>query len=452
MEVFDDRRGSAVMVAAFLALLYVGVTLVSLGPRSISLQGSLMSWTHSTATSVTQAHVSVRCDRSQRDYDLCSINGSSLLDPNSSTFFIMDPNRSNQTDVVMKIHPYPRKKDKAAISLVKEISIIATPPKVPCGVTHNSPALVFSTGGYTGNFFHDLNEGLIPLYITIQTIFYDQDITLVISDWREWWVRKYADLLLHLTHHPVINMDNQTATHCFPSVTVGLIKHGPMVINAAMIPHPQTLITFQELLQKAYSNTSNTLGLDNIDLKKHKSSRARPRLVIIQREGAGAGRVILNIEEVTAVSEEVGFEVEVLEPKQSSRLADSYSLIHGSHAMIGVHGAGMTHLFFLRPGSVLGQIIPLGTEFVSWDCFEKPARVLGLRYSKYEIEVAESSLIEKFKVDELVLKNPEAYVGGNWSNMHVYMKLQNVKLDIPRFQRFLKTVYENAREFMDKGY
>ncbi|KAK6149134.1 hypothetical protein DH2020_016659 [Rehmannia glutinosa] len=37
-----------------------------------------------------------------------------------------------------------------------------------CDVHHDAPAVFFSTGGYTGNLYHEFNDGILPLYITSQ--------------------------------------------------------------------------------------------------------------------------------------------------------------------------------------------------------------------------------------------------------------------------------------------
>jgi protein O-GlcNAc transferase len=118
--------------------------------------------------------------------------------------------------------------------------------------------------------------------------------------------------------------------------------------------------------------------------------------------------------------------------------------------MLAVHGAAMTHLLFLRVGMVLGEIVPIGTDWLAKTFYEKPARVLGLEYMKYKIEVNESSLAEKYGANDLVLNNPQAFVNGDWPKAKVYMKTQNVKLDMVRFRKYLKEVFVKAKRFMDK--
>ena len=116
----------------------------------------------------------ISCDRSHRNYDFCTISGPTVLDPTSSII----PN---------------------------------------CEIQHEAPAILFSAGGLTGNIFHDFNDGFIPLFITMNSIFPDQDVVLVISKARDWWVSKYTEILRTFTKYPIISLDNDTITHCFPS-------------------------------------------------------------------------------------------------------------------------------------------------------------------------------------------------------------------------------------------
>lgn len=51
--------------------------------------------------------------------------------------------------------------------------------------------------------------------------------------------------------------------------------------------------------------------------------------------------------------------------------------------MFGVHGAALTHFLFLRPGSVLVQVVPVGLGWVAETCFETPAKAMKLEYIDY---------------------------------------------------------------------
>ena len=37
----------------------------------------------------------ISCDRSHKNYDFCTISGPTVLDPTSSTFYVMDPKKAH---------------------------------------------------------------------------------------------------------------------------------------------------------------------------------------------------------------------------------------------------------------------------------------------------------------------------------------------------------------------
>ncbi|KAF2325438.1 hypothetical protein GH714_028693 [Hevea brasiliensis] len=271
----------------------------------------------------------------------------------------------------------------------------------------------YSLRGYTGNFFHDFNDGIIPLFITIHSVFSEnQEFVLVISKARDWWVRKYADLLQTFSKHPIINLDNDSSAHCFTSATIGLVSHGFMTINPKLLPNSQTLIHFRSFLDRAYGRHRGENHATTVN-----SLKRRPRLVLMSRSG-GVGRVILNQIQVKRIAEKIGFDVTIFEPTANTPLWQAYAVINSSHAMVGVHG-----------------------------------RAMGLEYMEYRIEVEESSLVDKYDKNSLMLKDPIAFQGKKWSNdiMSIYLKEQNVRLDLARFREYLKNAYKKAKKFVDKG-
>nr|KYP63925.1 putative glycosyltransferase AER61 [Cajanus cajan] len=344
----------------------------------------------------------------------------------------------------MKIRPYPRKGDKTAMSNVNEVTLTAAPPKLSCAVTHRTPAIVFSAAGYTGNFFHEIDENFIPLFITINSLFPNQDVTLVVMDGNIWWFQKYAELLSAFTpHRLIIDTKNLSTVHCFPSATIGLIKHGPVIIDPTLLqPHPKTLHDFRALLDKTYAKVDTTPNHQN-------GKNSKPRLTLIDRRGS-VSRVMSNQGEVIKVAEELGFNVHVLDPTRNNSMANVYRVVHDSHVLLGVHGAGLTNFLFLRPGSVLLQVVPIGLEWSSRTYYENPPKLLGLEYIEYKIEANESSLSERYGANSLVVKDPSAFHKHIWSKQRIYLKEQNVGIDLVRFRKCLTNAYEKAKIFMSR--
>ncbi|KAG7640381.1 Glycosyltransferase 61 [Arabidopsis suecica] len=383
---------------------------------------------------------SITCDRSHTNYDLCSINGSCNLDLKTGTLTLMDP---TSAPLVEKIRPYPKKADNWIMPRIKELTLTSGPLGLPrsCDITHDLPAIVFSAGGYTGSIYHDLMDGFIPLFITANSVYPDRDFIPVVVNAKEWWMPKYIDILGTFSKHkPILLLDKESVatTHCFTSAIVGLITHWPMTIDPTQIPNSKSLVDFHNLLEKAFTTNISTLIT-------HK-----PRLMLVSRYG-NIGRVILNEQEIKEMLEDVGFEVIIFRPSKTTNLKEAYKLIKSSHGMVGVHGAALTHLLFLRPGSVFVQVVPLGLVWASKPCYESPAKTMKLEYLEYKVNVEESSLIEKYNRDDLVLKDPIAYRGMDWNatKMKVYLKEQDVSLDVNRFRKHMNEAYKKAKIFMD---
>ncbi|KAL6983416.1 protein O-GlcNAc transferase [Sarracenia purpurea var. burkii] len=380
------------------------------------------------------------CNRSHPSYDICSINGPAVLEPTTSTLYLIG--HTNSPPHMEKIQPYPRKWDVFRMNHIKEVILTSGPPSPPCTVQHNVPALVFSVGGYSGDFYSDFYDEFIPLFITVNSIFSGRDHVLVISNVHHWWIWKYADLLRSFNKHPIINLDNDTATHCFPSATVGLMSLDSN--SPKPVPKPKTILHFHELLEKTYGHNHSSNAI---------VPRSRPRLVFVGRRGS-IGRLIMNRAEVKNVAEDEGFDVVDFEPKYATSMHEAYELVSSSHAMVGVHGAALTHSLLLRPGSVLMQVVPLGMEWMAEVFLGNFARDMGLDYMEYKIGMEESSLADMYGKDEIVLKDPKAFLKekGGWSSKSVelYLKKQNVRLDLVRFRGYLNKAFVKAKAFMER--
>ncbi|KAK6931301.1 Glycosyltransferase 61 [Dillenia turbinata] len=389
----------------------------------------------------------ITCDPSRYEYDICSINGPNVLSPNISTFFAMDPTNSIQsTPSIEKIKPQPRKTLPHIMSKVNELTLISGGPKGPkCEVQHNFPALVFSTGEFTGNFWHDMADGLIPLFFTAKSFFHDQDFVMVIDQSYDYWINKYRDLLHGLSKQRIIRMDQETRTHCFPRAIVGLIRHGYMTINPNWLPNPMTLHHFHDFLVKTYGHG----GRNQHTVSHQPRARRRPRAVFIRRHH---GRVLYNYAEVKRAMEETGFEVIEFEPTMETSMHESYAIFSSCHALIGVHGAGLTHLLFLRPGTLLLQIVLIGQDNPAKNCYKTPALEIGLEYIKYKISIYESSYMEKYGKDSVVFKNPKSFLKGDSIKEYydLYIKNQDVTLNLTRFRPYLEETYEKAKDLMDR--
>ncbi|CAA7408382.1 unnamed protein product [Spirodela intermedia] len=309
----------------------------------------------------------------------------------------------------------------------------AQPP--PCDVTHTAPAVVFSTGGYAGNFFHDVSEVLIPLFLTAGQL---RHVQLVASDYQYYWVAKYRRVLDHLAGSPeqagVVAAASPSSpveptVHCFPAAVVGLKYHGNLACNATAPPGGVTIHDFRRFLREALSLSPLTPNPPPAE------DQRRPLLVLLSRRNS---RALLNEAAVAELAREVGFRVEVAGPEALNRLEAFSRVVAGAAVLVGVHGAGMTNMVFLREGAVVLQVVPWGLQWAAMAYFQWPAEAMGLQYMEYKVAVEESTLSEDYPPDHPVLADPWAIdrLGYNVSGP-VYTDGQKVRLNLTRFRESL---------------
>ncbi|KAG0574131.1 hypothetical protein KC19_VG236600 [Ceratodon purpureus] len=126
-----------------------------------------------------------------------------------------------------KLKPYTRKWEEGSMSTVNEVmrtSQIANPnrrlPK--CDVHHKVPGVIFSTGVYTGNLYHEFNDGLIPLFITSQHL--RREVVVIISSFHDWWYTKYQDVVGQISKYKLIDLDSDKRVHCFPKIEASALS------------------------------------------------------------------------------------------------------------------------------------------------------------------------------------------------------------------------------------
>lgn len=359
-----------------------------------------------------------------------------------------------------KIKPYTRKWETSVMDTIDQLDLISKHEKSAthhqCDVTHHVPAVVFSTGGYTGNVYHEFNDGILPLYITSQHL--NKKVVFVMLEYHTWWIMKYGDILSRLSDYPAIDFSGDKRNHCFPEVIVGLRIHNELTIDPSLMQENKSIVDFRNLLDKAYwprirgliqkeelealSPSSGTLLEFRKDVQEAKMKK--PKLVILSRN---ASRAITNEDLLVKMAVRIGFRVEVLRPDRTTELAKIYRSLNSSEVMIGVHGAAMTHFLFMKPGSVFIQVIPLGTEWAAETYYGDPAKKLGLKYIGYQIMPRESSLFEKYDKNDPVLQDPRSISEKGWEyTKKIYLDSQNVRLNLARFQKRLVRAYQHCKK------
>ncbi|KAF8668972.1 hypothetical protein HU200_052184 [Digitaria exilis] len=408
---------------------------------------------------------SLCCDRSSERADICFARGDLRMHSASSSFLLVSGNSTAAAEEE-RIRPYTRKWEANVMATIDEVRlrrVLAgdSAAAAHCDVRHDVPAVLFSTGGYTGNVYHEFNDGILPLFVTANHL--RRRVVFVILEYHDWWITKYGDVVSQLSAFPPIDFTADRRVHCFPEVIAGLRIHGELTVDPSKTPEGKSIADFRRLLDDAYRGRIEFL--DNLELRRnnkqrhrhrrgagvvvpgapprHTSSRhelRRPRLVIVSRTGS---RVIENEADVVALAADVGFDVRVIRPDRTTELCKIYKELNASDAMVGVHGAAMTHFLFMRPGKVFIQVVPLGTDWAAGAYYGEPAARMGLRYVGYKILPEESSLSREYPTGDPVLMDPAGVAQRGWDvTKKVYLDRQNVRLDLARFREELVKAHQ----------
>ncbi|XP_021724196.1 EGF domain-specific O-linked N-acetylglucosamine transferase-like [Chenopodium quinoa] len=385
----------------------------------------------------------IYCDRSHFRTDVCFMKGDIRTNSSSSSIFLYSsttpkaplldiPTNYDEHELQHEtIKPYTRKWETSVMNTIDQLHLISKHKPLAnsghkCNVTHHVPAIFFSTGGYTGNVYHEFNDGIIPLYITSQH--FNKEVVFVILEYHTWWYTKYSQIISQLSNYPPIIFNSNSKTHCFQEAVVGLKIHNELTIDSSM--SKANTLGFRNLLSRAFHAPKRV-----VNLKK------KPRMVLLSRSGS---RGITNEHALIKLAKKIGFSVHILKPNRNTELGIIYKEISSSDVMIGVHGAAMTHFLFLEKNRVLVQVIPLGTDWASENYYGEPAKKMGLKYIGYKIHPRESSLYYKYDKDDPVLSDPNSVNKKGWEfTKKVYLDDQNVRLDLKRFGKLLVRVYDD---------
>ncbi|TVU01875.1 hypothetical protein EJB05_52641, partial [Eragrostis curvula] len=407
---------------------------------------------------------SICCDRSDFNTDVCFMSGDVRTDAASLSLLLFPPPHqpppaSNVTATVEeeRVRPYTRKWERFIMGTVQEVRlrrVVKRPEEKEaadqhrCDVVHDAPLLVMTAGGYTGNFFHAFSDGFLPAWLTVQHL--RRRVVLGVLAYNPWWAGTFGEIISGLSGYPVVDLLNDKRTHCFPGAIVGTRFHGILTVDPARLRDNKTVADFHHFLAGVYEPKENDHITKPETMKKEPATtttvtRRRPRLGIVSRKGT---RVIENQASVARLASSVGFDVVILETANGMPLSAVYAAVSACDALVGVHGADLTKFLFLRPGHAsLTQIAPIGISPIARDCFGKPSKRMGLLYEQYEVAGRESSLSRKYALDDVVLTDPETAVkrNGGWKFVaNVYLRGQNVSLDLGRFRETLVRMHSHA--------
>ncbi|CAN1317672.1 Alpha-1,3-arabinosyltransferase XAT2 [Linum perenne] len=299
---------------------------------------------------------------------------------------------------------------------------------------YESPGVIFSLGGFSGNYFHAFTDVLIPLFATSRN--FNRQIHLLITDNRPWLLSTFRIFFQALSRYNPVDIDNKQGQgssgeiHCFSRLILGLKGKHEMELSINPSESKYTMTDFMKFLRHTYSlKRPNAVKLLPSDSKLI----IMPRLLIISRNKT---RAFTNVNEIAGMARKLGYKVTVAELDRN--MSKSAEIMNSCDVVMGVHGAGLTNMVFLPENAVLIQVVPVAADFVSRTYFQEPSNDMNVRYLEYKIKKEESSLMDKYPIDHIVFTKPSSFMKQGWDIFKsIYLDNQNVRLDIRRFRRTL---------------
>ncbi|CAD5163176.1 unnamed protein product [Musa acuminata subsp. malaccensis] len=369
------------------------------------------------------------CDFSQRRSDTCTLHGDVRV-LGSSVLLVKTSADASSEETTWRIKPYARKWETPVMELIRElpIRVASEASETPnCTARHAVPAVVFSTGGFSGkNFFHDFSDVLIPLFITSRR--YHGEVQFLVTNFNPRWINRYEAILKRLSNYEVVDMDRDDRVRCFRNAHVGLMSHSELVIDPAKAPNNYSMADFRELLRSCFSLRRKSVRV---------GGSSKPRLLLMLRKGS---RSLTNKRAVVSVARRLGYRVVVAGPEQTKNLSRFAAVVNSCDVMVGVHGAGLTNMIFLPANATLIQIIPWGgLRYACNHDYGDPTAAMGIRYSEYEVRQEESSLVKQYPRDHPVFTDPQSIHRQGWNALWaVFLDRQSIKLDVRRFRGVLQ--------------
>ncbi|XP_071727228.1 alpha-1,3-arabinosyltransferase XAT2-like [Rutidosis leptorrhynchoides] len=357
---------------------------------------------------------------------VCVTNKPVKIDTNTMQVHLQ-PSTTSTINTTTIVRPYSMHESPYVMDYITPVTITTTRPKqTTCDHNHEHPAVIFSTGGYTGNLFHEFNENIIPLFIT--TRLFKSRVHFLVVDHKPSFIQKYRRVFPRLSNHEIINMATDSSVHCFPGAIIGLKYHKFIGINTSETPENYySMPDFREFIRQTYK----------LKTKSVFSTKNPPRLLLISRQRT---RKFLNQKEMVKMIEQLGFQVIIASSdKEMSNIEKFSRVINTCSVMVGAHGAGLANEMFLPDGGVMIQVRPLGFQYGVDAFYSEPGPGMGLKYLEYRIEPEESSLADVYGLDHPVVKDTASVAakGGYAAAREIYLNKQDLRLNVNRFRETL---------------
>lgn len=372
----------------------------------------------------------------------CVITGAVRVITGAQPIIYLSDGQNLTRGLNFSMKPYAKRADEAAMINVNSVTIASShdSDNIPvCDVHHVDPAIIISTGGYSANFFHTINDVMIPVFLS--TKHFHSQIEFVVSDHKPLWMEKYNNFFKSLSAHDLIVGSSrvvpvQTKVHCFPGALVGVKYHHYLTIDPSKAPGDVNMMEFKNFLLQSFS--LRHAHITEITGKK-------PIMVIICRRRT---RTLRNEKEVANLARRLGFHVELAPPSRMKKTLKFAQLVNSCSVMVGVLGAGLTNMVFLPRDAVVVQIVPFALEWDAKTCYGKePSSRFGLKYLEYPVNLEESTIYRQYSLDDPVIKDPESVKRQGYQVFKtIYLDGQNVTVGhISKFRNILSQAKKLVR-------
>jgi hypothetical protein len=359
--------------------------------------------------SVNTTHSRFHCVNGGWERRICRFR-EICFDNNNLTFIAPYPLQSTVPFLVLggRSPPYDRKRDRIYFLNVNVSQSFTLPPG---RVIHNETTYYASPYYNMHMMWHLLFDFALPLFHTV-TLFTPGIAPAVIIPHDADFPR--SEVLKSFTS----SYGRMKNTHCYRDLIVGISK----VKDA--------------LTGKVYEFPKNfTHHLHPLILKQFKLNGKMPTTPIILVIGRKTGtRVLTNIDDLVSLLQ-TDFPNFKTKPIyfEDLPMKDQIHAAHTATVMIGVHGSGLAHVAWMRPGTVLVEIFPYKFDCRDW--YEKATVVSGVKYFKYVPSSPDES-----PGASPIAQNCWREMNGCDGNCVDTLRDQNVLVNLTLFRRTMKDV------------
>uniref|UniRef100_A0A8D8YSF6 EGF domain-specific O-linked N-acetylglucosamine transferase n=1 Tax=Cacopsylla melanoneura TaxID=428564 RepID=A0A8D8YSF6_9HEMI len=220
----------------------------------------------------------------------------------------------------------------------------------------------------------------------------------------------FSDTFKAFTRHPIWDLKTFTGlTVCFKNVVFPLL---PRMIFGLYYNTPLIWGCERSGLMESFSKHV----LHRLQVRRFRRKNSKVRITLLSRDTQY--RNIMNEHELLAdLNREPHVKVKRVVYNREMNFTKQLEKTHNTDFLIGMHGAGLSHLMFLPDWAVVFELYNCDDEH----CYKDLARLRGIKYMTWE------------KKDKL-----EAQDEGHHPNGGAHAKFTNYKFNVPEFLRLVR--------------